>query len=1380
MSLFKKFQASYNKLEISEKLILRVLSVVYEPVNQTTLGDILAVICKANKHYRMLDLNVNKALKHKLEARGLIEMRNGRMKCCSHIEEWLTLQTVSAGEFDTFLAASLHHLPLTKDNQLFHYSYSRYDYKRRLRYALYRGEDNTVFELLGVNDPYAEPDYENARRLVEICANPLDGSWFARLHPAIQYQILRPILKGSVLNWSDAGAFYELLADIAGKDSGPHTAVQELMAEQRLYRGDWQSLTDYLDTIGTWKADTLKACLFFLEGKTSEATITFRSVIARVRRETRKRNISIDELPGVIYLLTLLKDQDPENNEKAKQQFKLISKQKHSDRHDNDMLLLDRVRDINDGKCSFERIFFTINLDFCLPFTSLIVGLALFWNNQKPGKSLLSDLAKQASQAEASGYLWFARECNQLLAGFEDTRPGIDKRWGPPLTSVIPKLENWERSLRALTNVPATSPPDVKQTGKPAREMRIAWFIDASEYGPFRLRPKEQKQKKNGNWTAGRAIALKRLAEEFENISYATDADRKICRSIRHSRTHDYYGSSKHSYTLDGTGALLAAEGHPCLFRDNAPGLAVEITKHTPRLLVIDEGEQIHLTLEPYQSNDKYLVIEETPERIGVYEYSKELLHIAQILTKDGLLVPKDARDKLLQSISAIAPLLTIHSDVAGITDHAAEPVDADGRLYVHLQPLDAGLRLSFHVQPFTSGPVLTPGHGGESLFAEIDGKQLQTKRDLDTEKEILERVISECRNLYEFAPNEWRWDETDEALEGLLKLQDMDDKVVLTWPEGKEIRLSRSVGLGDMSVSLRRKTEWFEIDGELNVDDGQVHSMQVLMELTRAGNSRFIQLGEGQFLALTSELRKRLDELESYTSRGRIHSLNAINLEESIDGMVVDADGAWDQFRQRLQCARDLQPELPSTLQAELRDYQVLGYNWLCRLSEWGAGACLADDMGLGKTLQSLALILNRAAQGPTLILAPTSVCANWIDETLRFAPTLNPIRFGASNRQKTLDELKPFDLLICSYGLLQTEASSLQAVSWQTLVADEAQAFKNASTKRSKAVMELEADFKMIATGTPIENHLGELWNLFQFINPGLLGSRETFNNKFAYPIENQKDPAASGKLKNLISPFILRRLKRDVLTELPPRTDITLRVDLGREETALYEALRLEAVSNLTDKDMKPNEQRIRALAGIMKLRRAVCNPNMVLRNANIPSAKLEMFNTVLQELLENNHKALVFSQFVDHLSLIRAHLDKQGISYQYLDGSTSTRKRTTAIRDFQAGEGDIFLISLKAGGVGLNLTAADYVIHMDPWWNPAVEDQASDRAHRIGQQRPVTVYRIVANDTIEEKIVALHAQKRDLADSLLEGSEMSAKMTLDDMLSLLDNGGQSKTT
>ncbi|NJN49649.1 MAG: DEAD/DEAH box helicase, partial [Alkalinema sp. RL_2_19] len=422
------------------------------------------------------------------------------------------------------------------------------------------------------------------------------------------------------------------------------------------------------------------------------------------------------------------------------------------------------------------------------------------------------------------------------------------------------------------------------------------------------------------------------------------------------------------------------------------------------------------------------------------------------------------------------------------------------------------------------------------------------------------------------------------------------------------------------------------------------------------------------------------------------------------------------------------------------------------------------------------LALMLTRSNDGPTLVVAPLSVCMNWMSEAAKFAPSLRVMQLGSGDRQATLDELGPNDLLVCSYGLLQQEevAAMLAAVKWETVVLDEAQAIKNSQTKRSKAAMKLQAGFKLITTGTPIENHLGELWNLFRFINPGLLGSLDSFNQKFASPIERGQDDAARDRLKKLIQPFMLRRTKNQVLSELPSRTEILLQVELSKEEAAFYEALRQEALRKLTESDVPAGAKHLQVLAEIMKLRRACCNPALVKPKVKLKSSKLELFSETLEELLENGHKALVFSQFVDHLAILKQHLDQQKISYQYLDGKTPAKQRQQRVDAFQSGDGDVFLISLKAGGTGLNLTAADYVIHMDPWWNPAVEDQASDRAHRIGQQRPVTIYRLVAKGTIEDQIVDLHHQKRDLANSLLEGADMGSKVSTDDLLRLIQAG------
>jgi SNF2 family DNA or RNA helicase len=427
---------------------------------------------------------------------------------------------------------------------------------------------------------------------------------------------------------------------------------------------------------------------------------------------------------------------------------------------------------------------------------------------------------------------------------------------------------------------------------------------------------------------------------------------------------------------------------------------------------------------------------------------------------------------------------------------------------------------------------------------------------------------------------------------------------------------------------------------------------------------------------------------------------------------------------------------------------------------------------MGLGKTVQAIAVLLDHAEGGPSLVVAPTSVCGNWAIELQRFAPSLAVYRMSRTWNEASLAALGPRDVLLCSYTMLQQHAERLGAVVWRVAILDEAQAIKNAETKRAQASLGLQADFRLALSGTPIENYLDELWSLFQFLNPGLLGSREAFQKKFAGPIERDRDAAARNGLRSLIRPFLLRRTKADVLSELPPRIEQTVLVEMESEERAFYEALRQRALQRLAALDAKAGARRIYMLAEITRLRRACCNPALIEPEAGLPSAKLAALLELVDELLRNGHKALVFSQFVGHLHLVRAALEARGTRLQYLDGSTPAAERDRCVAAFQSGEGALFLISLKAGGSGLNLTAADYVIHLDPWWNPAVEDQASDRAHRIGQDRPVTIYRLIMQDSIEERILSLHRDKRDLASALLEGSEVSARLDDAELLALIE--------
>ncbi|MBW2010375.1 MAG: DEAD/DEAH box helicase [Deltaproteobacteria bacterium] len=742
--------------------------------------------------------------------------------------------------------------------------------------------------------------------------------------------------------------------------------------------------------------------------------------------------------------------------------------------------------------------------------------------------------------------------------------------------------------------------------------------------------------------------------------------------------------------------------------------------------------------------------------------------------------IPLHAKDQVLTAMAAISSSLTVHSSIGGASDDIAEK-KGNTMPYVRMLPSGEGFRVEVVVKPLgEGGPHLKPGIGDKTIIARVAGKRIQTQRNLGIEEKMARAVETACPSLPIF-------DEIDrtgylaepedclQVLTELKKLQD-DGRVIVEWPEGEKLKVVEEISFERLHMGIKSRNNWFEVSGELKADENLVLDMKKLLDLIGQTEHRFIPLDDGRFIALTEVFRRKLAELETLShGRGktvRFSPLSALLLEEFADNIPkLKSDKVWKEKVKRIRQGRELIPEVPSTFKGELRAYQVDGYSWLMRLAHWGVGACLADDMGLGKTVQALALMLARASEGPALVVAPTSVCSNWMDEAKRFAPTLNALLFGGSNRKEMIKNLKGFDLLVVSYTLLQQEVKLLTEVNWHTVVLDEAQAIKNITTRRSRAAMELNGDFRIITTGTPIENNLTEFWTLFNFVNPGLLGPLKRFNERFVLPIERDNSADARRRLKKMISPFILRRIKSQVLDDLPPRTDVILEVEMGREEKAFYEALRQEAVKKLEDDETPPGRKHFKILAEIMKLRRACCHPSLVMPECGLSGAKLDLFGNLVTELRENGHKALVFSQFVGHLNILRQYLEDQKIDYRYIDGSTPAKERKKQVDRFQAGEGDIFLISLKAGGLGLNLTAASYVIHMDPWWNPAVEDQASDRAYRIGQQQPVTVYRLVMRGAIEEKIVRLHAKKRDLADSLLAGTDMSGKISAEELLELI---------
>jgi hypothetical protein len=731
--------------------------------------------------------------------------------------------------------------------------------------------------------------------------------------------------------------------------------------------------------------------------------------------------------------------------------------------------------------------------------------------------------------------------------------------------------------------------------------------------------------------------------------------------------------------------------------------------------------------------------------------------------------VERESLDALLRRIEAQL------GDGDPALPEASTTMPHDPRPLLRLIPSGAGLLVQLRVRPFgEQGPALVPGQGELRPVARIGSLGCTVLRDLEAERLAVAALERALPSLGCASPRGGdRWLEGAEEAHALL--QEIDAAGVrVEWPEGQPLRLRAELGPDALFMSVRGRGDWFSAAGELRVDRARVLQLHQLLALLGRRPRRFVRLDDGQVIALNAALQRHLALLGRLLAEGpgdelRLHRL-ATGVLAPVLGELggVALDESWTQQQQALDAPRPQPCPVPRGLRAELRPYQREGYDWLSRLAELGAGACLADEMGLGKTVQVLALLLQRAWLGPALVVAPTSVCGGWCQEAARFAPQLRVHRFGSGDRAGELAGMGPSDLVVCSYGLLQAERALLGGVRWSTAVLDEAQAIKNADTQRHQAACSLQAELRVITTGTPIENHSGELWALFRFLEPGLLGSWERFRARFAEPIEGG-DEQALQQLRQLLLPFVLRRTKAAVLQDLPPRTELRLDVELFPEERALYTAMRERAEDWL---DSLEDPQPLQILAQLTKLRMACCNAAMVLDHGLAPaSAKLEAFAELVEQLRAGGHRALVFSQFVRHLALLRAWLDARGVAYRYLDGSTPAGQRDREVRAFQAGEGELFLISLRAGGFGLNLTAADYVIHMDPWWNPAVEDQASDRVHRIGQRRPVTVYRLVALGTIEEKILALHARKRELAEGVLEGSDAAGRLGVQELMDLI---------
>lgn len=1372
----RELLALARSLPDDDYLLLQLAALLYEPVTTGFLCRSFIGLGHFLSDEQRLRTEEVRGIVERLRRQGLLTPEN---RCPPVLAELLLRAAAEEKRFVRLLAFVEQSTPME-------YRHGRWQLRcwralRRFRIGIYSKNSDLVEETLALLQEQAcRQLFAGMPPTVQILTCAFDPAWFAALPAHLRFLLLNHLIHVGIAHLLPLPAIQAYLQQDA--DRQPGTAEQlpflRLLATWYLVRGETAALARLLDTHeGFFTGSGLRAALVFQQGDTDRAGALFRQDLDFLADLLGEKTPVFPGLPGIFSVLVLLRT--GEEAAPAAARRSLARMQKRCGGEMAEMLPLHSL-DAYAVHLQGERPDL-LPLGSALtheehPLALLLALLVFHWLGVEIAPAFIDRLERVQRRAEAGGFAWIAREAAALRAALrKDTAPGSGSSGDaetPVLSRLFEPAQDWQQSLDELIAA-------VHAVRRTDSDRRLCWFVNYAD-NTLSLVAREQRRNDRGQWSVGRNLALSRLASTDQ--PYFTPQDQRLRAAL--VRVAEGGGASSDGYAFDQERALPALIGHPLVFLRHSPRTPVEIVAAEPELMVERRGDFLFLSFPHPLGAESVCVWPETATRFRVLRIREEHRRVAAITGTRGLRVPLSASAEVLATIGRLASFMTVHSaiDMPG-TGESLESVPGDATPHIHIIPLGEGFRIELFVRPFTmQGPYIKPGEGAANLIAEIEGRRLRARRDLDLEEARAREVEESCPMLDLAADmevgrrHEWHLLAPEDCLQVLLELDAIRDRVVLEWPEGNKLSIRRQVGTAQLNLNIRGlHQDWFALSGQVRIDEAQVVELCYLLDRARQSPGRFIPLGEGQFLALTQEFRNHLDELLYYGSmegsgrKIRVHALAAMALDELGRRADTRAEAAWHRRQEEIGAVWQLCPAVPATLKAELRDYQKEGFVWLSRMATLGLGACLADDMGLGKTLQALALILSRAKDGPTLVVAPTSVCMNWQAEIRRFAPTLR-LRQPAELRQDPEQEPAAFEVFVCSYTLLQQEEKALAAIVWQTIVLDEAQAIKNAATKRSQAAMRLQAAFRLITTGTPIENHLGELWNLFAFINPGLLGSLKQFNRRFGVPIEKHRDKAARKMLKKLIRPFILRRIKAEVLDELPPRTEVNLRVELHQEERSFYEALRRQALENI-EGDRVRSDRQIRILTEIMRLRRACCNPRLVDPGMEIASSKEQVFSELVDELIGAGHRALVFSQFTGHLRLLRQHLDARQIGYCYLDGSTAAAQRRRQVEAFQSGGAPLFLISLKAGGLGLNLTAADYVIHMDPWWNPAVEDQAADRAHRIGQKRPVTVYRLVSADTIEEKIVRLHHAKRDLADSLLEGTNVSARISAEELLELI---------
>ena len=987
--------------------------------------------------------------------------------------------------------------------------------------------------------------------------------------------------------------------------------------------------------------------------------------------------------------------------------------------------------------------------------------------------------------ADAKGYLALLKSNVSIEVGngVGDWDEGdIDPLPPAPSPSIVRPmpLANWRTQISAIVQ---PDWPTERPREWPAKR-QIVYLVDvAASTNAEHLVVSVQTRDRKKDGSYGRLLPL--AVKRFELATLPLDEDRAILSALAGAQSHSnlgyYYGASGSevggSYTIP---ASLLSTLVPNMVRTGRCYLVSSRGSADPLLLAWDDGEPWRFEL---QFRVEGSGTKAAARVIGVLRRDQQTIDISApalvspgFIFRDHLVAPLSS-DTASQWLLQMRKLGSIRAPASESEDLLVALLCSEG-----LPPLDLPEEFRYEQVSVTPRPRLRIGtardrHPYARLPVEIlfdyDGRLIQATdrsrgvydrssrrfllRDQATEQAAVQlvRAAGAKPGSPTFYQPEPGWDVAASKVPKLTR-----DLLLAGWhveAEGKALRRP-----GNVSIKVTSGIDWFELTGTVEYGNTTA-KLPALLAALRRGET-LVELGDGSYGMLPEEWLRRIgmlagmgtaqgDEIRFRQNQaGLLDALLAAQPEAQFDSNFARIREQLLQFQ-----GVDAAPQ-PDGFVGQLRDYQREGLGWMNFLRQYGFGGCLADDMGVGKTAQVLALLEKRRElrvagklDKPSLAVVPRSLIFNWKQEAERFTPALRVLDYTGTDRSDA--EIASNDLVLTTYGTLRRDAARMKDVEFDYVVLDEAQSVKNSSSESAKAVRLLKGDHRLALSGTPVENHLGELWSLFEFLNPGMLGAASIF--KGSSSARRTIDSETRSLLAHALRPFILRRTKSQVARELPPKTEQTVYCELEPAQRKLYNELRQHYRSSLlTRVDQNGlNKNKFMVLEALLRLRQAACHPGLVDgKRIAEPSAKLEALGEELREVLDSGHKALVFSQFTSLLAIVRERLDSEGVLYEYLDGQT--RDRQERVERFQNDpDCGVFLVSLKAGGLGLNLTAAEYVFLLDPWWNPAVEAQAVDRAHRIGQTRPVFAYRLIARDTVEEKVLELQKSKRDLADAIL---------------------------